>query len=169
MEPAEFPVAVGRETYVVPAIGLAALAAQAGAVLAMLLGAVVGTPFLTAAAHPRFEGFIAAWCGCCGGAAVMRWLRRTWRIDHERKLIIGTTGLAYHAFADQVREAHWDDVLRVVEEEPRGLGEGRTLVYTVPGGTFTIDEWDYEGYREIRRLTIARLPAGRVRLAASGV
>lgn len=158
MNDTEFPVAVDAAQYFVPAIGLAALGAQAGAVIALIASAVFGQPFLSASSNPNAELMLAIWCACCGTAGVAWWLNRTWRIHHERKLIVDARGLTYVPFAGKARAIAWGDVVRVDEAEPYGLEEGFSLIYTFAGGTLPVSELDFPGYREIRRLTRERLP-----------
>jgi hypothetical protein len=155
---AEFPVIVERAKYFVPTIGVAALCAQAGVVVALLAGAVIGQLSLSVSSNPHAELVLAIWCGLSATAGGAWWLNRTWRIHHERKVIVDARGVTYVAFAGKVRAIAWGDILRVDEAEPYGLEEGRSLIYTFAGGTLSVSELDYAGYREIRRLTRERVP-----------
>ena len=151
---AEFPISVDRASYVIPTVGIAFLVSTAGAIVAMVAGmAAAGRGF-----EPPSDVAFAVWLMATwvGGAAW--WVRRRWRIHHERKLVVDVRGITYVKFAGRERLMRWSDIQRVEEVEEYGPGEGYSLIYRVGRRRFSVRDGDFLDYRELRRLTRHYLP-----------
>jgi hypothetical protein len=151
-----FSARVDRASYVIPTIAVVAAAGIAGAVVAMAAGVAA----VRRGGGPPSGAQVIGWSILVGVVAGAWWIRRLWRIHHERKLVIDDDGIFYVAFAGRPRVMRWDGISAITEEDERGRQGWRSLIVHHTGGKLTIRERDFHGYREIRRLASAHL-AGR--------
>lgn len=156
----EFPVVVDRASYVIPTVGIAMIGATLGAIVAMGAGIALGASFPETAAASLTTVAAMSWIVLAGVGSAAWFVRRRWRIHHERKLIIDGEGITFVPFSNQGRLFRWRDIASVEEKEEWGPDEGLSLVYALQNGrSFTVEDRDYQGYDEIRRLTVAYLPS----------
>lgn len=145
-----FPALVDRESYVIPTVGVFAIAAIGAGVLAAVAGIALGGRIDTG--DPEWARWTTGWIlGAATGAAGW-WIRRRWRIHRERRLMIDGAGITYVPFAGRAHLMRWHQMRSI--RETRGLerGQGPYLRVRLDTGRFTIDCREFEGYPEIRRL-----------------
>jgi hypothetical protein len=152
----EFPTCIDRASYFIPTVGIVALASIAAAIVGM----VVGMAAAGRGSEPPGETAFFSWVIAAGAGGGAWWVRRRWRIHHERKLVIDREGIFYVAFAGRPRVMRWHDIKAITEEEEYGPDEGRSLIVRHAGGRFIIRDSDFHGYGEIRMLASEYL-AGR--------
>jgi hypothetical protein len=162
--PAEFPVVVDRVSYVIPTFGIAAIACTVAAIIASGVGIAIGARIPLEDRVAWEDAAFFTWILSAGVIGAGWWLRRRWRIHHERKLVVDREGITYVAFAGQAHLMRWTDIVGVEEKEEYGPDEGMSLIYRLEGGTFgyrkfIVRNGDFHGYAELRQLTLAYLPS----------
>ena len=151
-EPAEFPVPPDTGAYYLGAFGFAMMVFAAAGIVSMFFG--MARPYaFTADEMMAIDGTIA-------GLATVWWIRRWYRVNHERKLVIGEEGIVYVRFADRRRVMRWDDIERVTERTVlTDEGDCSVLELELRRGRFRIREGDFVGYWQLRKLIDKRLPS----------
>jgi hypothetical protein len=152
--PAEFPITVDRASYFIPTVGIAFLASFAGAIAAIIVGmAAAGR-----GSEPPSDLAFVVWLVASGVGGAAWWVRRRWRIHHERKLLVDAHGITYVKFAGRERLMRWGDIQRVEEVEEYGPDEGHSLIYRIGRRSFSVRCGEFHDYGELRRLTKHYLP-----------
>lgn len=153
----EFPVVTDPASYYIPTVGIAFLSMTAGFFVAI----VVGTVAASRGFEPVTDVPFIAWMAVTGVGGAAWWVRRRWRIHHERKLIVDGVGITYVKFAGRSRLIRWSDMREIIEEEEWELGHWLTIKHR--WGHFKIESHAFHGYDEIRELARVFLP-GRTHL-----
>lgn len=148
---------IRREAYVLPTIGIAVAAAVATGIVYLLAGLAFRRE-MTPGVDQLFVALAVAAPALAGVIAAGVWIERKQRIHRERRLIIGIEGVTYVEFAGRERLMRWQDIRRVDEQESRRQDRGCELVYQLTKGTFVVNERDFHGYQQIRRMTRERMP-----------
>jgi hypothetical protein len=156
-EPTEFPVPQDTAAYYLPTFGF---------VMIVMAGASVVAAFFGMARPGALDAdemmAIVAAVGILAGAW---WIRRWYRINHERKLVVDREGIVYFKFADRRRVIRWHEIERVIERvDLTNEGDSYSLVLELSRGKFRIRDHDFVGYWGLRKLIEKRLPSKTVLL-----
>jgi hypothetical protein len=157
-EAAEFPVPQDTAAYYLGTFGF---------VMIVMAGASVVAAFFGMARPGALDAdemmAIVAAVGVLAGAW---WIRRWYRINHERKLVLDGEGIVYVKFADRRRVIRWHEIERVIERvDLTSEGDSYSLVLDLSRGRFRIRDHDFVGYWHLRKLIEKRLPSKTILLS----
>ena len=155
----EFRAIVYRDAYFLPTIGIAFIGVMGAGFLASVVGIFVGNDLSNETGYR----ITATWIVSAGIFAAAWWVRRQWRIHHERKLILDQDGITYVPFEGRSRVMRWHEIEAITERKGFRRGSGYFLRVRLSSGHFVIGSTTFDGYGEIRARVYASAP-GRVTL-----